>query len=594
MMNLCKVCGSIDSKYFCQILQKHICTNCCNHFQLCKLDKWDQLLEEDVDIDKLSEKCLNCKGLTRNNNEEIEIKGFYSITTFTYNGKYVFSNSHGDLINKKRIVLLEGFKDDLNAKYYMAESLYEIGKSEEAIELLRYTQIQSDSIDVQILLGKAYMSLRDYNNSELHFKNALKNDSNNALIYRQLGDVCQYKGDYISSIYYYQQSLNNFDLDENGQINDVFNNMNNIGLAVSYSKLEKYEKVIEYSNQYLEQELDWEYLEIRVKEQREGKVNYMNIDYDIFAFSTLYHLMSISYLELNNLDLALKYIDRAVELNKKDVSFAKIQGIIIGRKHGQGEIVKYEEDIKMLKAYAELRASSLTALKSFTPDEQVILYTGNQDDNVKNFLVKQIFSSLRSILPLTSHITPSLEQAADEDKYTDLFRANMKWLNEVFGWTTHTQDRGGFTRYVFGVRGGIGERDFVIKSQEDKDLMIGEALILKGLDTTVIKTHTEKPFGYDIQSANFQIIIIWGFSKTPDNLWGEYKKIVLSRTKGYFSLTKSGEVEELIPDIDKQALRTFYTIHSTDQEYTEATVIHVYVDIYNEMKRRISEASRRK
>ncbi|WP_391208559.1 hypothetical protein [Psychrobacillus sp. L4] len=50
----------------------------------------------------------------------------------------------------------------------------------------------------------------------------------------------------------------------------------------------------------------------------------------------------------------------------------------------------------------------------------------------------------------------------------------------------------------------------------------------------------------------------------------------------------------MIPDIDKQALRTFYTIHSTDQEDIEATVIHVYVDIYNEMKRRISESSRRK
>ncbi|WP_391208558.1 tetratricopeptide repeat protein [Psychrobacillus sp. L4] len=484
------------------------------------MDKWDQILEEDVDIDELSEKCLNCKGLTRNINEEIGNNGFYSMTSFTYKDKYVFSSTPGDLFNKKRIVLLEDFNEDLDAKYYLAESLYGIGRSEQAIELLKYIQIQCESIEVLILLGKAYISLGDYNNSELCFRNALKYDFNNALIYRQLGDVCQYKGDYISSIHYYQQSLDNF------------------GLAVSYSKIENYGKVIEYSNHYLEQEYDWESLKIIVTEQREGKVNYMNIDYDIFAFSTLYQLMSISYLELNNLDLALQYIDRAVELNNKDVSFAKIQGIIIGRKHGQGEIVKYEEDIKMLKAYAELRASSITTLKSFSPDEQVILYTGNQDDNVKNFLVKQIFSSLRSILPLTSHITPSLEQAADEDKYTDLFRANMKWLNEVFGWTTHTQDRGGFTRDIFGVRGGIGERDIVIKSHEDKDLMIGEALILKGLDTTVIQTHTEKPFGYDIQSANFQIIIIWGFSKTPDNLWGKYKKLVLSRTKGFFSVTK--------------------------------------------------------
>src|SRR5690606_20369337 len=161
------------------------------------------------------------------------------------------------------------------------------------------------------------------------------------------------------------------------------------------------------------------------------------------------------------------------------------------------------------------------------------------------------FEAIRKSLHTFSLITPAIDEATDEDKYTDIFTEQLSTLLQILGWTVQTQSRGGFTRDFFGIRGGVGERDFVIKSQEDKDLLLSEALILMRIDTTSIKKHIEVPFGYDNQSANFQLISIWGLSKRPDDIWEKYKERVTSRTNAYFSVEEVGELEKLITDIDK-------------------------------------------
>ncbi len=591
----CRVCGSSVAKHSCLVIKEDICTNCCSSFQLCKLKKWEQLLEANYNIDLLSDNCLKCKSLTRNTGEELEIEGPFSQFSFEYMGKYIFDNKPDILFNKKKKVLLEQLPElDYEGKYHLADCLYQLGKREQAIEVLEQIVDQDEFIEIPLLLGKIYKSNDNYDEAEKNFKKVLLIDSSNAEAYRELADVLQLKENHHGSIHYYLESLENFGATKEGEINDYFHQMNYIGLAISYSKLNQLEQVIQSATNYLDQEPKWDDFISSVNEHRDGTAHYINMDFDIYAHSTLYHLMAISYIEINQLDMAEKYINRALMLNSNNTSFATVKGIIIGRKHGQGEITRYKEEMQTLKVYAELRASSITTLKSFTPAEQVILYTGNNHENLQSFLVKQILSSLRNVLSISSHITPSEKLAADEDKYTDLFRTTMKWLSEVFGWTTHTQDRGGFTRELIGIRGGIGERDIIIKSQEDKDLMLGEALILKGVNKESVKLHTEKPFGYDIQSSNFHMIINWGFAPDPDKVWGNYKEVVSSRTEGYFSVLKTGELEELIPDVDKQALRTFYTRHSTDQDGIEATVIHVYVDIYNHMKRVIADSARNK
>src|SRR5690606_2536019 len=139
--------------------------------------------------------------------------------------------------------------------------------------------------------------------------------------------------------------------------------------------------------------------------------------------------------------------------------------------------------------------------------------TGNSNETIHNYLVRRIFTILRQVIKISPLITSNSGNPAEEDRYTDLFKSYMNTaLLENLGWTTITQDRGGFTKKETGERGGIGERDLVIQSLEGNELMIGEALILSGAHSRNIKVHTQKIFGYDMTSSNFHVVINWGFA----------------------------------------------------------------------------------
>ncbi len=164
--------------------------------------------------------------------------------------------------------------------------------------------------------------------------------------------------------------------------------------------------------------------------------------------------MALSYLEKENLMLAEKYIDRAQELNPENTNIATTKGIIIGRKHNDGKISEYREQISSLRQNIELRASSINKLKTLRPEEQVKLFTGNEEESVWGFLVGKIFDNLKTIENLSPIVTPSQNKAAEEDRYTDLFKSHMDSnLVDTFGWITHTQSRGGYTRKEMGDRG---------------------------------------------------------------------------------------------------------------------------------------------
>jgi len=590
----CKICSNSNINFYCPIAQSEICVTCCNNFHIGKMEKWESLLDKEYDMGKAGESCLKCEGLIRNEDEEFLPEGFFSMLKFPYNGKYILDSYPGELYFKKQIELIKRFPlNELTDAYYIAESMYHLNEYSQAIEILGAVTEATSHSEVCLLIGKAYKFTGNYNEAKAYIEKAILIDNKDPVLCREFAEIHQLNGDIESSIHYYQHSLKLLDYDEeNGGSNDDFHNMNYLGLAVSYSKLENHTKTIESAENYLESISSWDSLIERVHNHRMNIMKYINIEFEIHAYSTLYNLMAISYLELNDLNLAAKYIERAVELDKSDTSFAKLQGIIIGRQQGQVEISRYEEEVKIHREYAQLRVSSIAAVKEFPPEKQVVWRTGNNNENLQGFIIKQAFDAIRKSLHTFSLITPSIDKAADEDKYTDIFTDHLNTLLQILGWTAQAQSRGGFTREFFGIRGGVGERDFVIKSQAKKDLLIGEALILKGIDVANIKKHIEKPFGYDIQNSNFQLIIIWGLSKQPDDVWEKYKEIVKSRFNGNYSVIETGELENLIPEIDKQSIRTFYSKHSTDQVGEKATVIHAYIDIYNHKKRAIARTAR--
>ncbi|WP_231112069.1 hypothetical protein [Bacillus thuringiensis] len=73
-----------------------------------------------------------------------------------------------------------------------------------------------------------------------------------------------------------------------------------------------------------------------------------------------------------------------------------------------------------------MRASSINKLKTLRPEEQVKLFTGNEEESVWGFLVGKIFDNLKTIENLSPIVTPSQNKAAEEDRYTDYL--NHIWI----------------------------------------------------------------------------------------------------------------------------------------------------------------------
>ncbi len=593
-MEICNICCKNKATFSCNITNKYICKECCNDFQTCQTIKWEEHheMESKEIIEKLSEHCLSCQGLIRDVSESVSANNIFY---FSYNDKVIFHGKYDDIYLSKKRVLLEQVVDktSIDDLYHLAECYWETGEIDLAIQTLEPIIEKNQYKEVPLLLGKLYKRKGDLRKAETHLKNSLKLDSTYSPTYKELGDLYARENNHINSIFYHEQALEYLDIEEGGQLNDIFFDINYIGLASSYLHIKQYEKVIEYAQEYLKREPTWDVFRKRVQEHKNGIISYSNHDFDLFAHSTLYHLMSLSYLEQENISFAETYIDQALELNEHDRDFNRLKGIIIGLKRGSGQIKQYEDQLMILKQSAELRAGSFSKLRTLTPHEQVILLTSNSNETVQNYIIQKVFNILRIVLKISPTVTPSAGNPAEEDRYTDLFKSHMDAaILDTLGWTTHSQSRAGFTQKETGEHGGIGERDLVIQSQEGNELMIGEALILKGAHSSNINVHTQKIFGYDITSCNFHLIINWGFANNPDKVWTAYKKIVNSRRSGVFPIIDSGETEDLFPNVSTQGLRTFYTLHKTEQGENCATVVHVYVDLRNEDKRTMAEESR--
>ncbi|PET28309.1 hypothetical protein CN518_24495 [Bacillus anthracis] len=598
MCNCC-ICEEKNKDFSCSITGGAVCKTCCNNFQLKQLGgNWSNFVnigKDEMKFYYISESCLKCEGLIRN--QKVELIGPGAIMNYGYNGKYVF-NGYSDsyaynFFHKKKIVLLESMNSlDIQGVYDLAESYYISEEYEKAGELLEDSGDKDNYSEVLLLLGKIYFRTDNLEAAKECLLKSLKINEDHAETYRILGEVYQADNNLISSAYYFNQAVDHFGMDEYGKPNDYFPQYSYLGLAIVYSKLNQHDEVIKSAEKFLESQYSWETLVEMVREQRAGEKNYIGFG-GFFACATIYELMALSFLEKEDLILAELYINRAQELDLKSTNIAMTKGIIIGRKQNEGKVSEYKEQISLLKQSVELRASSINKLKTLRPEEQVKLYTENEEESVWSFLVGKIFDNLKIIENLSPIVTPSENKAAEEDRYTDLFKSHMDSnLVDTFGWITHTQSRGGYTREKMGDRGGIGERDIVIRSHQNKDLLMGEALILRGKDTASIETHTQKIFGYDTGNCNFHLIINWGFSEKPDLVWNEYKKLVISRQEGIYAVIEHGETENLYPGINKQGIRTFYTKHSTDVEQEVATAIHVYVDVLKQMKREGAKLAR--
>lgn len=366
-MKKCSVCNKRISVFECNITKTPICNYCCDKYQLNQwTEGWERYFDsrqqkfQCQDKDRSYEKCLDCKGLCRVDEYKVFTKperGFgMSLFSFNHNGKFIFTNNP-DYIFPKRKALLENMRcETLEDYYYLAETYHFLGEYNKSIKLLTESIEKYEDPELYRLLGQSYHFKGNREEALSKFKKSLFLSETSAETNRYMADLLRSMKDYEGSIYFYKQSLDLLDLDEDGHINDSFHEYNYFGLAIAYSKINQYEKVIDVANEFLSLSgMNWENFKDRVLRVRSGKLKDHNVEFQIYTTSTIYEILSIAYIELDNLDKAEEYISRAKWLVSDNIDIARVEGIIIGKRSSDQKLQEYKKLLETLITNAEQR-----------------------------------------------------------------------------------------------------------------------------------------------------------------------------------------------------------------------------------------------
>ncbi|WP_339216687.1 tetratricopeptide repeat protein [Ornithinibacillus sp. FSL M8-0202] len=272
------------------------------------------------------------------------------------NGKFIFTDNE-DHIFPKRKAFLENMKcETLEDYYYLAETYHFLREYSKSVKVLTESIEKYQSPELYRLLGQSYHFIGNKEEALSNLKKSLFLSETSALTNRYMGDLLRSMKDYEGSIYFYKQSLDLLDINEDGYINDSFHEFNYFGLTIAYSKLNQYEKVIEVANEFLSLSgIDWEHFKERVHKVRLGKIIDRNAESQINTISTIYEILSITYIELDNLDKAEEYISRAKWLIPNNIDIARIEGIIIGKRSSNDKLQEYKKLFETLITNAEQR-----------------------------------------------------------------------------------------------------------------------------------------------------------------------------------------------------------------------------------------------
>ncbi|MCM2675302.1 tetratricopeptide repeat protein [Alkalicoccobacillus plakortidis] len=353
-MGNCSVCDKRISVFYCNVTRGFICNYCCDKYQLNqRTEGWDRYFGNKYkdfrfqDVTHSYQDCLDCKGLCRVDNYEVFTKpenGFgMSFISFNHNGKYIFTSNPDHIFVKRKAFLEKMQCVTVEDYYYLAETYYFLREYDKSIKLLTEAIGKYENTDLFLLLGKSYYNNGDVEKALPKYKKSLFLSESNPETHRCMADLLLSIKDYEGSVYFYNQSLEKMSF-EDGYINDSFFYYNYFGLAIAYSKINQYEKVIEVANDFLDLSIsDWDNFMDRVTRVRNDRVNDFNLESDIYATSTIYEILSLAYIELDNLELAEEYISRAKWIGSNNINLARMEGIIIGKRSNDQKVREYKE-----------------------------------------------------------------------------------------------------------------------------------------------------------------------------------------------------------------------------------------------------------
>lgn len=325
----CDSCNNI-AIYDCKAMNKKICRLCCDKYQL-----------SHSSIDK----CLECNYLFREVGYEVNGCTVYK---HEYKEKFIFDSDMESFFLKTVSLYERVGVNTSNEMYNLAIQYLFVNRISEAIDLfnkiLNKSISKEDKSVVYEKIGDALLQLHKVEDAEVAYIKSLNYGNKRPYLYRRIGEVYNILGAYSKSTSYHELALDiyfNFDWreDDSNENDDFLYFTNYYSLAMGYSELDNPQKVIENANLFLEYYGDFEYIEKRYFEKH-------IISGDNFmpeSIVSMYKLISLNYIKLNDFTHAKENIRKARSLLKQDVDMAKIEGFIEGKLDNRKIISEFEQ-----------------------------------------------------------------------------------------------------------------------------------------------------------------------------------------------------------------------------------------------------------
>lgn len=344
----CSACNHI-AIYDCDAMNKKICRFCCDQYQLS---------ERSID------RCLECSYLFRE--VGYSSKSREGLTIFhEYKDKFVF-DSDPDAILLKVIKLYESF--GVNKAEEMLELAINYsfcGREGEAIDL--YNKILNKNLSkdykmkVYAEIGNTMLRVKQINEARDAYVKSIDYGNKEPKIYRKLGEVYSFLKEYSQAIYYHEKSLNiyfAFEWCDNGFESDDFLNFTNYyHLATLYAevKINEPDKAIQNAGSFLNHYGNFEY----IKERYFTKDIIYGDQFMPKLIVSMYKLISLMYIKLENFSQAKDNIRKARVLLQQDTNLAKIEGFIDGKLESDEMKLQYEKMKQELETCRNLIMKSM-------------------------------------------------------------------------------------------------------------------------------------------------------------------------------------------------------------------------------------------
>lgn len=246
-----------------------------------------------------------------------------------------------ELAKKQSDTIASRILNDLAYYYSYREIDSSFMYARQALKMSQKSNYPKGEAKANLNIGNAFMFINQYDSAKYYFNTAFKicdkNNVNKSSVYSSLGILYKNLGNYEKALYTYFEGVS-YDEKTNNEYGKFVKLIN---IANVYSKIENLEKSLEY--------------ELKALELAKTTKN-PNI---IEIKGVLFNNVALSYMQLNDLDKAIVYIQQSLEINIKNQNTKEIArnynnlGVLYQEKGNLNQAIDYLK--KSLKIREELK-----------------------------------------------------------------------------------------------------------------------------------------------------------------------------------------------------------------------------------------------